>query len=225
MYTCFNDVIMFHWYFNSELTGNIKTKISKYKKLIFANTDKLDFYIKNKHNNDFDYSKQFGSKFNNPIDNKLPKNIICLILGWSFNQPVDNLPMSLIEITFGHDFNHPVDNLPFSLVSIAFGFKFNKSISNLPNTIKEIVMGSEFNQPIDDLPNGLEKITLGKCFTCGINNLPNSLKILVFKSNYCDDTKRLPNNLELVSMIHNNYYIQNYNKDNIKFKFINVVFL
>lgn len=251
MYTCIKDSIIFDSGFNEIFNHKIKKLINKQKKIIFANcsftnyNDKIDskenieeilnIYIKNRHDFDFDDHiriKSFTpSKFDKPIDNKLPQGITTLILGWSFNQTVCNLPLTLKEIIFGHDFDKPVDNLPFTLEIIVFGYSFNHLIDNLPNSIKIISLGDSFNQLLDDLPNGIETLCIGKNFSYPINNLPKSLIFLTIKSNYdTNDIYQLPFNLELITFIHGNdtwidnnywypYTVEKYNRDNINFKF------
>ncbi len=173
------------------------------------------------------------SRFNKPIDNKLPTDISNIILGWDFNQSVDNLPLTLKNITFGHNFNQPVYNLPFTLETIIFGYCFNQPIENLPNSIKSISLGHDFNKLVDDLPNTLEKLFLGKSFNLAINNLPISLIELTIKSRYERyDIYRLPKNIKKITFIHgepNEYYVcfygnnslakEIYTIDNIKYKF------
>lgn len=172
------------------------------------------------------------SKFDMRIDNVLPDNLQFLVLGWSFNKPVDNLPITLIEIRFGYKFNQLVDNLPFNLKKISFGFSFNQLINNLPNSIKTIIVGKLFNQPIDDLPNSLEQLELGSLFDHPINNLPISLLNLKILSKYHrHDIYQLPkklNNITFVDVNNDDDNIDNYqrhkfryNSANIKYKFLN----
>lgn len=41
-----------------------------------------------------------------------------LILGESFNNPIDNLPLTLKYLELGKKFNQPIDNLPHSLTHL-----------------------------------------------------------------------------------------------------------
>jgi hypothetical protein len=78
---------------------------------------------------------KFMNYYNKCIDGLLPDNIISIIFGEEFNQPVNNLPKYLKILKFCNNFNHPVDNLPNSITVLYFGNNFNQSIDNLPNSI------------------------------------------------------------------------------------------
>jgi hypothetical protein len=245
MFICIEDMIIIEPNFNDEIEGKLKNTLrkSKYKQLIFANEKKKDdnyekMYLRKKINtsNDGDYYSnisQFNKKidysnisqFNKKIDNKIPENIEIIILGYGFNQTVDNLPLSLKSIEFGYSFNQFVDNLPYSLESISFGYSFDKPICNLPNSIIKLKLGYSFNNCVDDLPNGLEILILGNAFSKNIDNLPISLKFLEIKNRYYkNDVIRLPKSLELIKMYSWNGE-ENYNSSNIKFRFNNIKML
>lgn len=246
------DKIIFSNYSLFENYCCIKNDVSskKYLKFYTDNIKKLESfyynkYVKTRHyltenNNEEEkifYNSNGGkvsvsfmkSRFNKPIDDKFPDEIKILVLGWFFNQSVENLPLTLKEIVFGNQFNKSVDNLPFNLETITFGYSFNKSINNLPNSIKSIKLGQCFNQPIDDLPNTLEKIELGQMFNNPINNLPISLTELTILSNYERyDVYKLPKKLQNITFIliqDDQKFISRYNSDNIKYKFFNNITL
>lgn len=247
------DKIIFSNYTLFENNQNINTNIDfsskKYLKLYSENTEKIESfyynkYIKTRHylveNNSEEkiFYKSNSSKasigfmksrFNKQIDAKFPDEIKILVLGWFFNQSVENLPLTLKEIVFGNQFNKSVDNLPFNLEIVTFGYSFNKPINNLPNSIKSIKLGQCFNQPIDDLPNTLEKIELGQMFDNPINNLPISLTELTILSNYERyDIYKLPKKLQNITFIiiqHEHKFISKYNSENIKYKFFNDILL
>lgn len=184
-----------------------------------------DIYIKsNKTENTYpNYDCYFNgysvsnSQFNKKVNNIFPEQITSLILGWSFNQSVDNLPLSLKEITFGHEFNNLVDNLPFNLEIIIFGHKFNSPINNLPNSIKSLFLGNMFNQPIDDLPNTLERLHLGNSFDNQINNLPIGLLELTSTSTHLRNRRDIycvPENLKYIK-ICGKFYV----RENLKYMY------
>lgn len=179
-----------------------------------------DIYIKVKKDCDIypNYDKKWygfdlsRSQFNKQVNNIFPEKITSLILGWSFNQSVDNLPLSLKEITFGYSFNQLVDNLPFNLEIIIFGHNFNNPINNLPNSIKYLLLGTMFNQPIDDLPNTLERLHLGSSFNNQINNLPIGLLELTSTSKYLKkrtDIYHIPENLQTINICGKFYAKEN----------------
>ena len=102
----------------------------------------------------------------------IPKDIISLIFGHSFNQTVDMLPASIVELTFGYSFNQPVDMLPQKIKYLTFGHSFNQTVDMLPASIKELTFGYSFNQPVDMLPASMEELCfVGKCLLKILNSL------------------------------------------------------
>jgi hypothetical protein len=222
-------------------TQNYDFSSKLYKKFYLKNLNVInDFYqkiyFKIKHHaniyenkyRDYNGVNFIESKFNKAIDDKFPDEIKILVLGWNFNQSVDNLPITLKELVFGYKFNKTVDNLPFTLETIVFGQSFNNFINNLPNRLKSIALGKSFNHPIDDLPNTLEKIELGENFNYPINNLPISLLELIILSDYQrQDIYQLPKKLDSITFIpiESSYKsTEKYNSQNIKYKFKNNIY-
>lgn len=217
-----------YWKFYSDNISRIETfyqyKYIKSKYYLVENETEEE----KKYSNRYDCIEFFKSSFNKSIDSKFPDEIKILVLGWYFNQSVNNLPISLKEIVFGYEFNQSVDNLPFTLEVITFGYSFNNPINNLPNSIRTIKLGYNFNQPIDDLPNTLEKIELGPLFDYPINNLPISLTEFTILSNYERyDIYKLPKKLENLTFVYiqdEHRFISKYNSENVKFKFCHNIF-
>lgn len=110
-YFCSEDTIYIFPTFNSTLS---KKLLSKYKKLIFADTNNIDILLKK---NDKLYYKKRSSIFNQPID--LPNSLIFIQFGSSFNQPV-KLPDKLLNVIFGRKFNQYIE-FPDSIEKIEFG--------------------------------------------------------------------------------------------------------
>jgi len=146
-------------------------------------------------------------KFENFDISFLPNSLKYLDLGYSFNQPINNLqhqngaiehicalPPNITHLILGENFNQPITKLPNTLTHLIFGKKylnykynytkcnFNQNINGiLPNSLKCLVLGSSFNQEIFKLPPNLKYLVLG-----GYNHetkkdlLPKSLKYLTF---------------------------------------------
>ena len=115
---------------------------------------------------------KIGYTFNQPIDD-LSKNIKKLKLGYGFDQSVDELPQGLKKLTLRTSFYQPINNLPVTLVELNLGFDFNRSIDHLSNlfNLKKLTLGVGFNQPIN-------KTILKDGHPTLVGILPQNLEIL-----------------------------------------------
>ncbi len=128
------------------------------------------------------------NRFNQQIDKDcLPKSLTHLMLGYSFNQCVDNLPFGITHLRFGWEFNKPLNNLPNSITHLRFGWEFNQPVDFLPNSIRELFFYRSFNQSVDNLPEGITHLTFGLLFNQSINNLPLSLTYLKIGEEYVEN--------------------------------------
>lgn len=138
---------------------------------------------------------EFCDTFNQSIQ-KLPDNILGIVLGNSYRIPFVNLPYNLKYLTIGGMFNNDISNLPPKLKYLYCGESFNQCIDNLPKGLKFLHLGRDFNQSLNNLPNGLEVLELySKLYAHDINNLPNSLYELHIGKNVERQILKLPRNL------------------------------
>ena len=91
------------------------------------------------------------------IDNILPSGLQELIIGPSYNYPLDNLPNGLKILTFiwskfnQEFYNHDLNMLPDSVEDISFPANFNGTISKLPKNIKKIRVDVKYKEMIDKI--------------------------------------------------------------------------
>lgn len=90
-----------------------------------------------------------GISFNQPIDNLLPPLLLLLKVGAHFSQPVNSLPTQLTQLGLGSDFNHPIDHLPSSLRYLKLGYGFQHSLLSLPTSLTRLSLRmSATSQPV-----------------------------------------------------------------------------
>lgn len=84
---------------------------------------------------------------------------------------LEELPDGLIKLIMGTSFNSPLNDLPSSIKKLVILNKeFNKNIANLPDAIEELHFNHFFSQKLTKIPSKLKKITCSnKC--CRVNNL------------------------------------------------------
>ncbi len=162
----------------------------------------------------------------NPDIKGIPLNIIKLLFGKYFNQPLTNLPNSIqeIDISRSQEFNYPLynlpsnlsvlklsinysqklDNLPESLKNLELGFEYNKPLENLPSGLTTLKTTGRFNQPLINLPNQLKNLELSDCYEQTISDLPLSLKSLLicFNVSRPELIEPLPKNLEILTVFN-----------------------
>jgi len=156
----------------------------------------IKFEIKNKS-----YAKNILSNINSKFNYRkiksyindtkhLPQSLKILKIGYTFNQPIDDLSKNIKKLKLGYGFDQSVDELPQGLKKLTLRTSFYQPINNLPVTLVELTLGVGFNQPINKtilkdghptlvgiLPQNLEILTLpdlGK----SIIDLPKKLKKL-----------------------------------------------
>lgn len=129
-------------------------------------------------------SLAIGDAFNALLP-PLPSSLTTLILGASFDQPLENFAqlVSLSTLRFISNleatlFNHPIDELPLSIRVLELGDGFDLSVSSLHNkqSLVYLYLGTNFNQPVDNLPPSLQYLSLGDNFNHPLDNLPTSIK-------------------------------------------------
>jgi hypothetical protein len=161
--------------------------------------------------------------FDQSID-KLPDSVQEIVLGRSFNQPVNKWPANLKYLHFLRDpkFNQSLDNLPYGIKEINIestggNSKFNQPVDNLPDTLKLLNLGGGFNQPVDNLPESLEQLGFGwyyfeeynidSSFNQPIDNLPKKLKVLTLGDSFFQPINNLPNGLKELFITNPDYDI------------------
>jgi len=121
-----------------------------------------------------------GYEFNQSLIN-LPESLIYLNLRECNNLDIiefDKLPSNLIKLILPECFDGPIDNLPSKLEYIEFGIWFNHSIDNLPNSITHIELSSlSFDKKIPDFPK-LKKLRLNNCYDLPLN-FTNNIEIQI----------------------------------------------
>jgi len=191
MFSFNEEEIIFSNNFNEPFTREIIRLLKTVKKITFGlnfNTPLMDIPDNITHISFIGNSFISKSMFNHPIDkNCLPKSLTHLTLGFSFNQPVDDLPFGITDLSFGNSFNQPVDNLPNSVINLKFGWQFNQPTNFLPSSLKELYYYRSFNQPVDNLPNSITHLKFGLLFNHPINNLPLNLTHLTLGEHYTDN--------------------------------------
>ena len=62
-----------------------------------------------------------------------------LSIGWQDScKYIKYFPINLKKLILGDTYNHPLDNLPINLEYLKLGYDFNNNISNLPKTVKAL---------------------------------------------------------------------------------------
>ncbi|EAL61098.1 hypothetical protein DDB_G0292590 [Dictyostelium discoideum AX4] len=99
---------------------------------------------------------EFGSSFNQIIDNQLPNSLKNLKFGLKFDKvllPMLSLPKNLETLEFGLLYNQKFqpNTFPLSLTSLKFGFNYNqtfpKDVLSLNSNLKILHFGYCWNQP------------------------------------------------------------------------------
>lgn len=117
------------------------------------------------------------SKCTQLIDGAIPPFLTTLVLGYSFNQPLDHLPSSLKSLLIlSTEFNKPIDHLPSSLTELCVGNAFNQNVDHLPSSLCKLVFGPHFNQPVNLLPFSLTDLTFGREFNHPIDFLSTNIQ-------------------------------------------------
>lgn len=120
--------------------------------------------------------------------NKIPKSVTHIILGNSFNLPINNFHDGLIYIKFGGEFNQSMGTInncfPQSMKEIHFGNKFDQSLDNLPNNLTHLSLGKFFSKSIKNIPTSITHLHLGNDFTTIKESLPKSITHLSICWNY-----------------------------------------
>ena len=110
MYNIVGSKAIFNWGFNSLLNDEILNDITSCNEIIFNNYNDVDICLmtNNKLVGKKYGSNWKGSKFNQPIDNLVAKQVCCL---------KTDKPSSIINLTLGKIFNQPDKNLLPSIIS------------------------------------------------------------------------------------------------------------
>ncbi|KAN0004325.1 hypothetical protein ACTFIZ_010469 [Dictyostelium cf. discoideum] len=191
-------------------------------------------------------SIKLSDSFDQVLDDRtLPKTLIFLEFGWTFNQylkigDLDGLS-KLRVLKFGVSFNNQIqcNVLPNSIEKITFGSSFNQPIlvNSLPRNLKILKFGSSFNQQIlpssslssESLPN-LLKLKFDSSFNQPIlpSSLSNSITRLEFRSTHFNQQlsiSSLPKNLKYLGIFINNYstIIENNNNNNNNIEFLKII--
>jgi hypothetical protein len=154
-----------------------------------------------------------AEQFNSPID-FLPVEITHLILGFQFNQVLNNLPSALkslivISSIYGpltSEFSKPLNNLPYGLEELVLNARLNNVYfgDNLPPTLKTLIINNYgigmLTTKIDfaALPDSIEHITCPRQLIKYIGDkLPTNLKEFdvpfLHKSDYKILHQKFPN--------------------------------
>lgn len=138
-------------------------------------------------------------KYNYSLD-KLPPQIISLVLNWDYNYPLDNLPCNLKQLILGGEFNQPLDYLPETLEILKIGFHYSYDLLNLPKSLTTLIIHSHSIRNINlDLPNlttlHLDYINFDsdniECnFNKQLSNLNKTLKEFVLSSNISNNVNK-----------------------------------
>lgn len=112
----------------------------------------------------------FGTCFNQPVNNLLPKNLQKLGFGVDgdsyFNKPVENLPATLTWLDLGSRFNCNTSKWPPSLKKLHIT-GYTHSLIKLPPTLEFLKLGSQFPHTLEFLPEKLEEVwIISKTFRC-----------------------------------------------------------
>jgi hypothetical protein len=130
------------------------------------------------------------SQFDQPLNTaNLPPNLEELYLGWSYNQPLDDLPETLGILQVGASFTHDLDSLPDGLLGLAivddrYGdfAQFDKPFKKFPSSLMRLSIRGLFKQEVEEWPPNLELLVLGYYYNKPIKNLPDSLKVFRMES-------------------------------------------
>jgi len=150
-----------------------------------------------------DLDKIRSDDFNSSLDfleSPFYKNITHLIIGDSFNQPLNDFLLNLTNLktlTFGHSFNQPLAETLVNLTNLetlTFGYSFDQPLGNSLlnlNNLKTLTFDDNFDQPLGGsllkLPN-LEILTFGEYYMQPINySLSNLRKLHTLTFGYSFD--------------------------------------
>lgn len=141
----------------------------------------------------------------NPDITGIPSNIIKLVFGRKFNQPLGDLPNSIKEIDMSksNQFNYSLDNLPSNLLILKLSLNYSEPLNNLPESLEYLELGSEYNKPLENLPSGLKTLRMSGRFNQPLRNLPNQLTVLELSDCYDQTISELPLNLKSLRMCFN----------------------
>lgn len=129
---------------------------------------------------------EFGFSFNKPI--KLTKRLKTVIFGFSFNQPND-YSKNIKDLQFDNSYNQsPI--LPKHITRLKLGYSFNQPIV-FTKKIKYLSIGCSFNQRIY-MPENLDIFVWGANSYFLVENIPSSYKRVIAAYNYNLRTTNFP---------------------------------
>lgn len=161
---------------------------------------------------------EFDQYFNKSLKGIKWPNLKTLVLGNTFNQPIEqnNLPSILEILKFGTDFNQPLgeNTLPKSLKRLQFGFYFNYLFTeNVLPVLEYLEFGRYFNhsfnasikrnkirRSLSEVAPSLKTLECSRNFTIELDEtaLPRTLETLIFNGSYKYSFRKnvIPNGLK-----------------------------
>lgn len=167
------------------------------------------------------HTLRFGWAFDHPIEGQLPRSLIEIDLGGTFNHHVEEVawPPGLEKLRFGDRFNRPVELMawPAMLRSLSFGSSFDQPIESVewPPALESLTLGEAFNHPVQRAAwseTRLRKLDLGMAFRQSVAGVawPSGLKELRFGACFDQELepRELPRGLEVL-VVSDSYMLDN----------------
>ena len=133
--------------------------------------------------------------------NKLPHNLINLVLGKKFSSKIHNFSSKLKYLDIGKSYINNLDNLPETLETLVIGGKFNGKII-YPDKLKHFIISadSEYNSELKDLPKSLIYLSIQNNYVFQILNLPENLFCIELGEFYNGNIIKFPKNLKKIKL-------------------------